>query len=136
MKTLVVFYSYSGHTRVLAEQLAVQESAEIAEIKAISHPGKIRAYTFGCFAAIRGKAWPIHPLGVDMGAYNRLVLVTPVWAGNPPPPMFAVLDQLPQGKPIAIKMVSASGKSTCKDRLKAAIQAKACTLESFEDIKV
>ncbi|MCL1856018.1 MAG: hypothetical protein FWF86_09825 [Clostridia bacterium] len=135
MKTLVLFYSYSGHTRAFAEHLAVKESAEVAEIKDVSRPGKIRAYSLGCFAAMRGKAWPIQPLDLDLGSFDRLILLAPIWASNPPPPFNAILEKLPDGKTIAVKMVSASGKSSCKERLKAAVQAKSCVWESFEDIQ-
>jgi len=37
---------------------------------------------------------------------------------------------------VSIKMVSASGRSNCKDKLKTIIESKGSTLESFEDIKV
>ena len=135
MKTLAIFYSYSGHSKKLAEEFAVKENADIAEIKSVKRPGKLRAYTAGCFAARGCKPWPIQPLDKDMAAYDRLILFAPVWANFPPPFVHALLDQLPERKAVVLKMVSASGKSNCKERLEANIKIKGSTLESLEDIK-
>jgi len=84
---------------------------------------------------MRGKGWSIQPLNVDLKAYDHLILLSPVWASNPPPYVNTVFEQLPSGKTVAVKMVSMSGKSNCKERLEAAIKAKGGTFESFEDIK-
>ena len=135
MKTLVIYYSYTGHTREIATALAKSESADIMEVKAEKHPGKLKAYLAGCFAARRGKAWPIQPLDADLAAYERLILMSPVWASCPPPFVHAVLEQLPAGKIVSVKMIAASGKSGCKDRIEAVIKAKGCTMGSFEEIK-
>ena len=135
MKTLVAYYSYSGSTRAIAQELAAAESFDITEIKDVKRPGKLKAYTAGIIKSIRGKAWPIQAPDVDMSVYDRIILLAPVWAGNPPPPFNALLEQLPDGKTISIKMVSMSGKSDCSTRLEAAVKGKGCTLESFEDIK-
>jgi len=135
MKTLIIFYSYTGHAKARAEALATAESADSAEIKDVRRPNKLKAYTVGCFAAMRGKSWPIQPLNADMAAYDRLILLSPTWASNPPPAIHALLAQLPEGKTVAVKMVSASGKSGCKERMEATVKAKDCTLESFEDYK-
>jgi len=135
MKTLVVYYSYSGHTKAIATDLAAKESADTMEITDIKHPGKLKAFTAGCLAAIRGKAWPIQPLEANMADYDRLILLAPIWASNPPPAFNALLTLLPEGKSVAIKMVSGSGKSGCRERLEALVKAKNGILESFEDIK-
>ena len=135
MNTLVLFYSYSGKTKAIAEELAAKESAVLAEIKAVKRPGKLKAYTAGCLSAIKGRSWPIQPTDVDLTEYGRLILLAPIWASNPPPAFNAILEQLPSGKTVAVKMVSASGKSKCRERLNAIIQSRGSTLESFEDIK-
>jgi len=134
MKTLVIFYSYSGCTKALAATVAA-EGHDTVEIRDARHPGKFRAYSVGCFAAMRGKAWPIQPLDAELAAYDRLILLAPVWAGNPPPAVNALLERLPEGKAVWVKLVSSSGKSSCKARLEALIAAKGCSLESFEDIR-
>ena len=134
MKTVVIFYSYSGNTKAIAGELASKESADIAEIKDIKRPVKLKAFTAGIIASIKGKTWKIQPVDVDFSKYERLVLLAPVWADNPPPAFNAFLGQLPEGKTIAIKMVSKSGKSDCRERIEAAINDSGGTLESFEDI--
>ena len=78
MKTLVMYYSYTGHSKTRAHSLAKKESADIAEINETKRPGKLKAYSAGCFAAISGKSWPIQPLGVDLAAYDRIILFSPV----------------------------------------------------------
>jgi multimeric flavodoxin WrbA len=135
MKTLVLYYSYTGNAKKFAEAFAEKDNADIAEIESVKRPGKLKAYTLGCFATLGGKSWPIQPLNKDMAAYDRLVLFIPVWAGNPPPFVNAVLEELPTGKTISVNMVSASGKSNCKEKLEAKIKAKGSKMESFEDIK-
>jgi len=135
MKTLIVFYSFSGRTRATAQELAAKEAYDVTEIKTVKNVGKLKAYTAGIFASIKGKTWPILPIDAELAGYDRLVLLAPVWAGNPPPAFNAFLQQLPSGKTIAIKMVSASGKSDCRERLEAIITKKGCTLESVTDIQ-
>jgi flavodoxin len=135
MKTLILYYSYTGHTKKIAEDLAKKESADIAEIKEAKRPGRIKAYSAGCFATLLGKGWPIQPLDVDLATYDRLILLSPVWASNPPPFVNTVLKRLPEGKTVSVKMVSASGKSGYKAKIEATLQAKGCTLEGFEDVE-
>ena len=135
MKTLVIYYSYSGHTKAIAEKIAIDETADIAEIKDIERPGKLKAYSVGCFAAIKGKAWPIAPLAIDLALYDHLILLSPIWAGNVPPAVNAFLALLPEGKTVSVKLISASGKSGCRTRIEDAIKEKNGTAEAFEDVK-
>ena len=135
MKTLIVYYSYTGNTKRIAEAFAESEGADIAEVKDVKRPWKLKAYTAGIVAVMRGKLWPIQLPDIDFSEYERLVLFSPVWANNPPPSVAALLEQLPEGKSVAVRMVSASGKSDCVQRLETAIKARNCQLEGVEDIK-
>jgi flavodoxin len=135
MKTLVLFYSYSGHTKAIAEKLASDGAFDIIEIEDAKKPGKLLAYSKGCFYAIRGKPWPIKSLKIDLTAYDKLILLSPVWAGNPPPAVNALLDILPEEKNAAVKMISSSGKSACRERLETIFKANNCKLDDFVDIK-
>ena len=135
MKTLIIYYSYTGHTDAVAKKLAERESADIEEIVDSNRPGKLKVFTLGCYNAIKGNPWPINPPKADLNSYDRLILLSPIWAGNPAPVFNALLDILPAGKAIELKMVSSSGSSNCEARLRSAIEAKGCTITSYEDIK-
>jgi len=136
MNRLVIYYSYSGSTRKIAEDLARKETADILEIKDYKPLGKLKAYTAGIIASMRGKAWQIKPPDIEISKYYKIIMLAPVWANNPPPAFNAILEYLPSEKTVDIKMVSMSGKSNCKERLESVIKSKGSTLESFEDITV
>ncbi|MCL1803895.1 MAG: hypothetical protein FWG30_09755 [Eubacteriaceae bacterium] len=135
MDSIVIYYSFSGNTRKIAEGIAASEGADILEVKDAQPVGKLKAYTSGIFAARGGKQWPIQPVGKSLESYSRFILLAPIWASNPAPAFNTLLNMLPEGKTVAVKMVSMSGKSNCKERIQTAISAKMGVLESFEDIK-
>jgi flavodoxin len=134
VKTIVIFYSFSGHTKAIATKLAADESADLLEIKDARKPSVAKAYLLGCVASLRGKAWPIASDATDLSAYDRIVVLSPIWAGNPPPAVNALFGRLPKDKHIAVKAVSASGKSACEDRIKAVVAARGSLLDSFENV--
>jgi hypothetical protein len=135
MNTLILYYSYSGHGKALAERLALEEQADLVAIKDRQRPGTLKAYSVGCLAALRGQGWAIQPLDVNWAAYDRVVVFAAVWAGNPAPAVNTALALLPPGKVVDLRMVSASGQSTCRERLRARIEALHCTLTDFTNVK-
>lgn len=48
MKTAILFYSYTGSAKGLAQQAAGTEHCDIIEIKDKHRPGTLKAYTMGC----------------------------------------------------------------------------------------
>lgn len=136
MKTLIVFYSYTGHTAAYARNLAARESADITEIKDARRPGKLKTFLVGCPLAIRGKGWPISRDDKDPAAYERIIVLSPIWASSPPPAINTFLQTLPANKTIVFKANSSSGKSECRDRVEAVIKSRGSRMESFEDLKV
>ena len=135
MKTLVIYYSFSGHARELAKKLAKEEQADLQQLLPVKPVGKLKAYTAGCFAAIKGAAWDIKAPDADLAAYEKLVICAPIWAGNVAPYVNALLEMLPAGKQVQFKLMSGSGQSNCRERLEKAVAGKGCALAGFEDIK-
>lgn len=135
MKTGIIFYSYTGTGKRLADGAAKTEQADLIEIKDKHRPGTLKAYTLGCIAAMRGKAWEIDPIKSDLSIYDRIIIFSPVWAGNPAPATYAILEALPSDKDVEIRMVSGSGGSNCKERMKTLIEGSGSRFAGFEDIK-
>lgn len=135
MKKLVVFYSYTGNTEKLAKAVAAQEGAALCKVEAVKRPGTVKAYLSGSFGALRQKPWPIKPLGVTLSDYDHIILMAPVWAGFPAPPINSVVEALPAGKDVEVYLVSASGQSRAKDKLYARISARGCKIVKYKDQK-
>ena len=93
-KTLVVFYSQTSNTKVVAEKLASQVGADLAEIV------PVQPYDGDFHATIeRGKkeldegAFPeIQPLKVDVADYDVIFIGYPIWFGTYAPPVFTFLS--------------------------------------------
>ena len=135
MKTAVIYYSWSGHTAQLAKTRAEKEEAQLIEVKDMNRPGTLKAYTAGCFAAMRMKQTAIMPLATSLGDFEKIIIMAPVWAGHPAPAVNNIFDMLPRGKAIEVIMVSGSGSCGCKEKVQALITAKGCKMTAFENIK-
>lgn len=135
MKTAVVFYSWSGHTREAAKARAQAEDAALLEVKDLKRPGTLHAYTAGCFRAMRMKAVPTAPLGFTLDGFERIIIMAPVWAGHPAPAILAAFDALKPEQAVDVVLVSASGKSNCREKLEQLAHEKGAKVVAFEDIK-
>ena len=135
MSTLIIYYSFTGNAKRLANRLAAELDADLAQVEDAAKAGKLKAFTTGCFKALGGKAWPITPLDVDIAAYERTILIAPIWAGHVPPAVNSIWSLLPTGTALEVKLVSGSGQSNCREQLEAALQARGCRLKGLEDIK-
>jgi menaquinone-dependent protoporphyrinogen IX oxidase len=79
MKTLVVFYSRTGHTREIGHRIAAALYADIEEIADRANRGGIFGYLrSGRDAWLRRRA-RLAPLVHDPAAYDLVVVGTPVW---------------------------------------------------------
>ncbi|MFU8796846.1 MAG: flavodoxin family protein [Dehalococcoidia bacterium] len=86
MKSLVVFYSLTGKTRLAAQAIGESLDAEIAEIEeAQARRTGFPVYLAGGFAAIMNKGSKIKPITVDIDQYDRVFVGSPVWASRPTP---------------------------------------------------
>lgn len=132
MKTLVLFYSYTGNTRALAQRLAKAQNADLEEVQTLKRPGTVAAYVLGSFAAMRHKPAAIQPIKAELAAYDRIELLFPIWASNPAPAFYSVLAALPAGKTVGLHMVSGSGASN-QERISALVQERFCTVAEYKD---
>ena len=77
-------------------------------------------YAWGGGQAIFGIKPKLEPLSVDLGAYDLIILGTPVWAGSPAPAVVSFLDKAkPNGKKVALFCCHGGGMGSVFKKLKA-----------------
>ena len=86
MKIGIVYYSWTGNTRKIAqilEEKFKKEKAEVdlIEIEHVKRPG---FFTAGR-ASMKNQELPIKNTNFDMGKYDVIITGSPTWAGKPSP---------------------------------------------------
>ena len=94
MKSVVIYYSYSGNTQKVADILA-KLLAEKGEVERIELVGLDEAKTFLGQAkrALFRKRAAIQPVSFDLSGYDLICFGTPVWAFAPAPAINTYLDK-------------------------------------------
>jgi flavodoxin len=92
-RALVVYYSWTGHTRQIAEAVAGALGADLEEIREV-HPRTGRfAFLRSLWEALWRKQVPIKASEKDPSAYDLIVLGTPVWAARMASPTYAYIER-------------------------------------------
>lgn len=118
MKSIIIYYSYSGNTRkianILAEYLKEKDSVDTIELK----PQDESTSFFGQAArAFLKKRAQINAVNLDLAHYEVICFGTPVWAFAPSPAMNTYLDKCfgLEGKSVVLFTTygSGTGKQRC-----------------------
>ena len=110
MKNLVVYYSYTGNTELVAKTLAGIIKADVIKIEDIERPSKDDAYASGKVAATQGKSWPVKPFKTDLSGYSRIFVGSPVWFKMPTPEFNAFVEQVNfAGKQVVVFVTMGAG---------------------------
>jgi flavodoxin len=94
MKTCIIFHSYSGITRGVAEQIQRACGGDLIEVKSLKKYNKLTVYATGSMRARNREIDPIDPESIDASSYDLLVIGTPVWAWMPTPAANATIAAL------------------------------------------
>lgn len=126
MKTIIVYHSFSGVTRGIAERVRAACGGDLVEVRPRQPYSKLTAYTFGAFRARGVKADAIEPASIDVSAYDLIVLGTPVWAGRPTPVANAAVEALVgvEGRSAVLFATCGAQPGEALPRLKDALAAK------------
>jgi flavodoxin len=90
-RVLVVFFSRTGTTRMLASTLARMLSADLEEICDLTGRRGASGYLRCLLDSWRKQPAEIVPPGLDTAQYDLVVVGTPVWAGSVSAPVRAYL---------------------------------------------
>lgn len=80
MKTLVVYYTRTKNTELVAAVIAKEFNADLRRVEDLKTYGILRALTLGSFDALRGKKGKIKLVNFDLSGYDRVFIGTPIWA--------------------------------------------------------
>ena len=94
MRTSIIYHSYSGITRGVAEKIQKACGGDLVEVTLKQNYSSISAYTLGCYRAMKEEADPIDPETIDVSASDLLVIGTPVWAFKATPAVNAAIAAL------------------------------------------
>ena len=105
MKTLIIYYSQSGHTGWAAEKIAAACGGDLLEIKTVkSLPGgNLAKHFWGGKQVFTGEKPELLPLTKDAADYDLIFIGTPVWAFSYAPALKTFLSRTKiSGKKIAL----------------------------------
>ena len=91
--TLIVFYSYTGTSRRVAQLLAAQQGWPVGEIIE-EHPRAGASGTLRCLLdSLLGREPPVRYEGPEPGGFDQVVLVAPVWVYQLAGPMRSFISR-------------------------------------------
>ncbi|MFW5922950.1 MAG: flavodoxin family protein [Planctomycetota bacterium] len=82
MNTLVIYYSRTGNTRLVARFAATQLQATEEEIVDQKNRDGVRGFVGGAWDALLRRRTEIEPAEQDPADYELVLVGTPVWAGT------------------------------------------------------
>jgi flavodoxin len=94
MKSLVVYYSLTGKTRLVAQAITEALSATLVEI-AETKPRKLGPFIYlvGGFGAMTNRGSKINPIDVDSKQYETIFVGSPIWGSRPVPAVNSFIYQ-------------------------------------------
>jgi len=126
MKTSIIYHSYSGITRGIAEKIQKACGGDLIEVKLKQNYSSLTAYTLGSYRAMKGECDPIEPETIDVSASDLVVIGTPVWAFKATPAINAAIAALKgfDGKKAVIFATCGSSAKDTLPILKKSLEAK------------
>ncbi|MCL2175800.1 MAG: hypothetical protein FWB73_07130 [Treponema sp.] len=135
MKTIILYYSWSGKTKKRAIIKAGEINADIEEVTEVKKPSGFGAFFAGAPKSIKRKKTNIKPVTSDLSKYDQIIIMAPVWAGHPAPAFNNIVELIPSGKKIEIIMVSGGGGTKkSKEKTIKLFTDKGCEVVNYVDV--
>ncbi len=81
-KTLILYYSRTGNTKLACEALAQELSADLLEIKDGADRSGGWGFFTGAMSAVFNMQTSIQPEHPNLAPYSRIILAAPIWSGR------------------------------------------------------
>ncbi|WP_349669340.1 flavodoxin [Lacrimispora sp.] len=122
---LIVYFSFDGNTKLIAEKIGETLNADVVELKTSKkYPTEgIGKYFWGGKSVVFGDKPTLTNESIDLSRYETIIIGTPVWAGSFAPPIRSfVNDYKIVNKKIAIfASHGGGGAAKCFAKLKEAL---------------
>ncbi len=92
-EVLVVYYSRSGNTEAMAQEIARRLGADLTRLEASSYPLTFRGYLAASWDALLRRPAGIEPKRMDLSRYKQVFLGAPVWYWRAAPPLESFIDR-------------------------------------------
>jgi len=130
MKTCIIYHSYSGITRTVAEEIKKTCGGDLVEVKPEVAYSTLTAYTIGSYRAMKGEKDRISPASIDTSGYDLIVIGTPIWFGRATPVINAAVDAIRgcDGKKAVIYATCGSQAKETLPKMKKDLEARGVTV--------
>jgi len=124
-KVLVVYFSRSGNTELLAKEIARYYQASLLPLKADAYPMGVQGL-FNAVVDSQDKRAVISPEEVDLSAYDTLFIGAPIWGYSPAPPVWQFVEnnELTNKKVVLFSTFNSSFKQKYIDEFQAVVEAQ------------
>lgn len=95
LKCLVVYYSLTGNTRMIAEAISKELGAALLDLRPVKElkAGKFTTYMWGGVQAKMHSTPELQPYDTKVAEYDLILLGTPVWAWTCCPPIRSFIEK-------------------------------------------
>lgn len=121
MKKLVVYYSYEGNTKCIADSIGNAVGADMLELKVINENKSkgFKKYLWGAKQVFSKKMPEISTIDKDPSQYDIIYIGSPVWAYTYAPAVKSFLSRVNiKGKKVALFCCHGGGKGKTFKNLK------------------
>ncbi len=91
-KTLIIYYSRTGNSRLISEVLQKELNAQALEIKDLKDRSGSLGYAGAGFDGFFDRHTTIDPAKVDLSPYSNIVIVSPIWNWKLSTPIHTFID--------------------------------------------
>ena len=92
-KTLIIYYSRSGKTKLISETMAKNINADILEIKDPKDRSGWWGFMISGLDAFRHVHTPIEPEKPNIAPYSVIIVATPIWSWNVSTPIHTLFEK-------------------------------------------
>jgi flavodoxin len=137
MKTLILYYSESGKTEIVAKTLSSQLSGDLIRIRDLKRRKGLKSRLTSSIDAFRESKTQILPSEVNLQDHDLIYVGTPVWASKPVPAIITAIDKFDfRGKEIILfaTMRNTGGEKTIR-RMEDKLQSRGARITNSFIIK-